>query len=309
MSTANIIRFDEKREYFEQGLKQVYSDEAKTLSYQYRDWLKEETAERWFESEMGHSGLGVMPEKAIGEAVTTDRIYHGVVRNYVMKAYALGLVIQYEVIRWDLFKVFKPITQDLAKTAGTRYDLVAFGIPNNAFSTSNSAYTDYRGEALCAVSHTRLDGGTWKNRPTTDIGLSMTALQQGIEDLTLTVNERGIYETGEEVTPTLLMTTPQNNWLAHTLLRSDYNPDNANMAVNNAARYNLNIKTYNYITTSTYWFLWCSPKKVKMKMAKGDSPDLMKDSEFSTMNSVFRSYCSFRVEVFDGRRMYGSTGV
>lgn len=307
MSTANIIRFDEKRELFEKGLSKVYHAEAKVLENQYKDWLAEETAEEWFKTEMGHSGLGVMPEKTVGGTITTDRIYYGATRSYTMKAYALGLVIQYEVIRWDLFKVFRPITQSLAKSAVTRYDLVAFGIPNNAFSTATAAYTDYRGEALCATTHTRMDGGTWKNRPTTDIGLSMTALQQGIEDMRLTVNERGSYET--DMSPNFLMTTVTNDWLAHTLLRSDYNPDNANMQFNNTSRYKLKVGTYPYITTSTYWFLWRNPKDVKLKMAKGDSPDLVKDNEFSTRNSVFSSYCSFRVEVYDGRGMYGSTGV
>lgn len=306
MST-NIIRFDEKRELFEKGLSKVYGDETKVLENQYKEWLAETTATEWFRHEMGHSGLGVMPEKTVGGTITTDRIYYGNKKTFTMKAYALGIVVQYEVLRWDLFSVFKPITQELAKSAVTRYDLVAYGLPNNAFSTATGAYVDYRGEAFCSTSHSRLDGGTWKNRPSTDIGLSMTALQQGIEDLRLTVNERGMYSA--DMSPTMLMTTVTNDWLAHTLLQSNYNPDNANQQVNNASRYRMKIHTSPYLTTSTYWFLWCNPKNVKIKMAKGDSPDLVKDSEHSTRNMVYHSYCSFRLEVYDGRGAYGSTGV
>lgn len=306
-ATTNIIRFDEKRELFEKGLSKVYDDETKILQNEYKEWLTEEVATEWFKHEMGHSGLGVMPEKTVGGAITTDRIYYGAKRSYTMKAYALGLVVQYEVLRWDLYSVFKPITKELARSAVTRYDLVAFGLWNNAFVTTSAAYTDFRGEAFLATTHTRMDGGTWKNRPTTDIGLSMTALQQGIEDLRLTVNERGIY--AADMTPTHLLTTVTNDWLAHTLLQSGYNPDNANMQLNNAKRYGLKIQTSPYHTTSTHWFLVANPKRLKIRMAKGDSPDLVKDTENSTRSMVFHSYCSFRMEVYDGRGAYGSTGV
>jgi hypothetical protein len=306
MST-NIIRFDEKRELFEKGLRKVYDDETKVLQNQYKEWLAETTANAWFEHEMGHSGLGVMPEKTVGGAITTDRIYYGNKRSYTMKAYALGLVIQYEVLRWDLYSVFKPITKELAKSAVTRYDLVAYGLWNNAFVTTSPAYTDYRGEAFLSATHTRMDGGSWKNRPTTDIGLSMTALQQGTEDLRLTVNERGLYSA--DMSPTHLLTSVANDWLAHTLLQSGYNPDNANQQINNAARYRMSIQTSPYHTTSTHWFLCCKPKSMKVRMAKGDDPDLVKDTENSTRNMVYHSYCSFRMEVYDGRGAYGSTGV
>lgn len=305
--TAQIIQMSEKRELFERGLSKVYRDESKILTNQYTEWLQETSAQEWVKYEMGHSGLGVMPEKTVGGTITTDRIYYGPKKSFTMRAYALGLVVQYEVLRWDLYSVFEPITRELSRSAHTRYDLVAYGLINNAFSTASAAYTDFRGEAFCDASHTRMDGGTWKNRPDEDIGLSMTAIQQGTEDLRLTVNERGIYVS--DMSPNMLMTSVANEWHAHTLLQSPNNPDNANRQVNNAARYGMKIHTSPYITTTTYWFMWCDPKRVKIRLAKGDSPDLVKDAEAATRNMVYHSYCSFRLEVYDGRGAYGSTGV
>lgn len=307
MSTTNIIRFAEQQAFFEKGLSKVYHDEAKVLSNQYKSWLAEETATEWFKYEMGHSGLGVMPEKAVGAGITTDRVYYGGRKSYTMKAYALGLVIQYEVLRWELFNVFKPITQELARSAVTRYDLVAYGLWNNAFTTTLSAYTDFRGEAFLSATHTRMDGGTWKNRPSTDVGLSMLALQQAEQDLTETVNERGQFM--NDMSATDLLTTTANRWLAQTLTQSQWNPDNANQAVNNAKRMGLNVSISPYHTTSTNWFVLCNPKRIKIRMAKGDNPDLVKDTEHATRNMVYSSYCSFRMEVYDGRGAYGSTGV
>lgn len=303
---TQVIRFDENRNAFQLGLSEVYKNTLKVTPQSYKEWLHEENADQFFKTDWAVSGLGVMQEKTIGGRFATDKAYYGPTKTYTMKTYGLSLVVQYEVFRWDLYSIFKPISKELAKSAMTRYDLVAYALLNNAFSTSDSAYTDYRGEALCAVSHTRLDGGTWKNRPTTDIGLSQTALQVATTDLRKTTNDRGQFV---QLTPKRLVTTVENEWLARTLLKSVYNPENANMQVNNAASYNLQQTTTPYITTSTFWFVMCDKDTYQIQMALGDMPDLREDSEPGTRNAIFTSYASFRLEVHEGKGVYGSSGV
>lgn len=304
---GNVIRFSEKQSLFQKGLSTVYHNTLKVLKSQYTDWLTETTMEEWYTTVLGHSGLGIMQEKAMGASISRDRIYYGEPKTFTGKAYALALAVQYEVIRWDLYGVFKPVTKELARTAVQRYDLVAYGLPNNAFVTTNSNYTDYRGEAFCAVTHTRMDGGTWKNRPTTDIGLSMTGIQTATTDLKKTVNDRGQYL--QEMMPSILMVAVENEWLANTLTKSPHNPDNANMQYNNVSRYGLSSHVTPLITTTTNWFLIVDKANTKIAMAKGDDPDLIKDSEPNSRNMLFTSYCSFRMEVYEGRGWYGSTGV
>jgi hypothetical protein len=303
---GQVIRFSEKQALFQQGLKKVYHNTLRTLKSSYQDWLTETTMAEWYTTVMGHSGLGIMQEKQVGATISRDRLYYGAPRTFTGKAYALALAVQYEVIRWDLYDVFQPVTKELARTAVQRYDLVAYGLPNNAFSTSNSVYTDYNGEAFCATSHTRMDGGTWKNRPTTDVGLSMTAIQTATTDLKKTVNDRGMYLA--DMKPAKLMVAVENEWLANVLTKSQYNPDNANQQYNNVGAYNLSSHVSQYITNANYWFLIVDKTMAKIAMAKGDDPDLLKDSEPNTRNMLFNSYCSFRMEVYEGRGWYGSTG-
>lgn len=302
---TQVIRFDENRNAFELGVTKTYRDTLKVIPQSYKTWLREETADEFFKTDWSASGLGPMPEKVIGGRFPTDRIFYGPTKTFEMKTYGLALVVQYEVFRWDLQKIFQPVVKELAKTAMTRYDLVAYGLLNNAFSTSNAAFTDHQLEALCSTSHTRLDGGTWKNRPTTDIGLSMTAMETATTDLRKTVNDRGMFIM---LTPKLLVTTVENEWLANILLRSENNPDNANDQYNNMASYGLKPVTSPYLTTSTYWFIMCSKDDYRIQMALGDSPDLRSDNEIATRNSVYNSYCSFRLEVHEGKGIYGSSG-
>ncbi len=303
---TEVIRFDEKREYFELGLSTAYRDTLKVRPNAYKEWLSEETATEFFKTESATSGLGIMAEKVIGGTPQTDRLYYGTTKTYTLKTYGLALVMQYEVMRWDLFKVFAPLGGELAKTAITRYDLVAYGLWNNAFSTSDSVYTNYKSEAICATAHVRMDGGTWKNRPTTDVGLSTTALQTATTDIKKTVNNRGKFVI---LTPRTLITTVENEWLSKILLQSEYNPDNANMQYSPLRSYGLKVHTSPYITTSTYWFVTCDKSDYRIRMGIGDKPDLRIDNEPGTRNRSYNSYCSFRMETFESYGVYGSTGV
>lgn len=301
-----IIRFNEQRELFELGLSNLYEDELPLQKTSYGEWLKEETARRWFDTDMRQSGLGVMPQKDIGAEIKRDRVYWTAKKTYEMTAYALALVVQYEVLRWEMYDSVKDATKSLARSAKTRYDLVAYALLNNAFSTSSSVYTTHAGEAFCAVAHTRPDGGTWKNRPTTDSGLSMTMLQTAAIDIKKTVNDRGLYA---DITPKTLIVAVEGRWLANTLVKSSYNPENANLTYNNAAAMSLKVVDSVYITTSTYWFLQADKSIPKVKMSLGDDANLRTAYEPATMNTIFTSYCSFRLDVFDSYGWYGSTGV
>lgn len=303
---TEVIRFDEKREYFELGMSDSYKDTLKVLPNAYKEWLAEVPVTEFFTTDGSHSGLGVMGEKPIGSNPQTDRLYYGATKTYTLKTYGMALVMQYEVMRWDLFKTFTPLGKELAKTAITRYDLVAYGLWNNAFSTADSVYTNYNSEAICSTSHARMDSGTWKNRPTTDIGLSTTALQTATTDIRKTVNNRGKFVI---LTPRLLITTVENEWLAKILLQSEYNPDNANMQASPLRSYGLKLHTSPYITTSTYWFVTCDKSDYRIKMGMGDAPDLRIDNEPGTRNRMFHSYCSFRMQTYESYGTYGSTGV
>src|SRR5262245_14242322 len=127
MADTNIIRFLEKVALFELGLEDVYKDTLKTEPQTYKKWLREKPMKRWIEQDMSTSGLGVMGEKEIGRRFNTDRIYYGPQKSYTGKAYGAALVIQYEAMRWDEYGVFPDISRELARTANTRYDIVAYG--------------------------------------------------------------------------------------------------------------------------------------------------------------------------------------
>lgn len=304
-ATQNNITFAQNARAFQLGLTNVYEDTLKVIPQSYKQWLREEPAKQFFKTDWSYSGLGEMGEKQIGAAPGKDKIYFGETKVFTMKTYGLSLVVQYEVIRWDLYGIFNDVAKQLAKTAMTRYDIEAYQVFNMAFSTSDSVFTDHMGEAICSVAHRRMDGGVFKNRPSTDIGLSMTAMQTATTDIRRMVNERGKLA---QIKPVKLVTTVENQWLADTLLNSKTNPENANSQKNVLSTYGLDLLIGDYITTQTNWFVLAEKDSYEIRLATGDSPDLVTDTEPATRNKIFNSYCSFRIEVYRGRGIYGSVG-
>jgi hypothetical protein len=300
---TNIHRFTEWQTTFELGLTKVYKDELKKLPKTYAAWLKEERAKHFYDTEWNVSGLGVMPAKTIGGTFVTDQILQGSTKQFSLQTYGLSLLIQYEAYRWDLYGVFGTLTKKLAKSATDRYNLVAYSLLNNAFSTSDSTFTTFQGEAICDSSHTRLDGGTWRNRPTTNMGISYLGFQQAKIDLRKMVDERGRFTM---IAPRQVIVPVETEWIAEEILKSKYRPDNNQMQYNSAGDYSMHSAPY--ITQTTYWFVLCNKDDYAIKMSLGDDPDFMTENVPGTRNRLYTSYCSFRLDVYNSVGIWGSSG-
>jgi hypothetical protein len=214
------------------------------------------------------------------------------------------VVIQKEALDWDLYGVIGVMSRELAKSAVERYNMVAYSCFNNAFAPpAGTVYTTWQGEALVKLAHTRADGGTWKNQPTTNLGLSYLAIMQAKIDFANQVNERGLYV---QIEPQTLVVSNQQDWIAGTILGSTYRPGNANMEVNLAR----GLKKHNspFLTSATAFFLLGPKDSYKISMGLGKEPDFETDNRFSTRDRVYSSYCNFRLEIYDSHGWWGSKG-
>lgn len=297
---ANKITLSQ-RNAFEMGLAVVYRDNMKLQKKQFKNWLRTEVVEAFYEDSHDYSGLGIMPEKALGAAFETDTIFEGSKKTHGLKVWGLALVIQDQVFRYDLYGVFKPLMKELASTTADRYNIEAFAILNNAFSAANSLYTDLRGEAIFSSSHSRLDDGTWDNAMTT--GLSFAGFVEADILLRKQVNERGRYI---NVTAKQLLCSVDQDWIARTIMRSSGMPGTADNDVN-IMQGRFTPFSSPYFTSTTAWMLW-SKKEVSIWMRMGQAPDLEFDSEVRTRDRVGTVQCEFTVAVDKGRGAVGSTG-
>lgn len=300
---SNHHTFAEFSNAFVLGLSKVHHDKVKLMGRDYKDWLSEQRATHFFDTEWAVSGLGVMPEKEIGGVVETDKMYQGETKQFNIVPYALGVVIQYEALRWDLYNTFKDLMGSLAKSAVDRYNLVAYSVLLNSFSSSDDTYLTHQGDVLFTDSHARLDGGTWSNGGT--VGLSYLGFQEARIELRKTVDERGRFMA--DVNPTLVITSPDQEWIAETILQSTLRPGTADNDSNTLKNKGYRVKTSPYITNVSAWWLW-DKSAVQISMRLGDDPFTHFDQDIRNLNRVGVAYCSFALRVFDSKGAWGSTG-
>ena len=301
---GNVMEFQQYLETFALGITQVYEDELKMHQREYTAFLNEATVDRWFDTEWIVSGLGIMPEKGIGAAVTTDRIIKGPTKQHALQAWALGCVIDYEAIEWDLYGIFRNLANELAKSATDRYNVVGYSFLNNSFSAPSASYQTFQGQNMVTTAHTRLDGGTWSNQVAGNPGLGYLGFQQARILLMKLVNERGSYR---KLAPRLLITSVDQDWIANELTNSGARPDQSNpMVVNNMK--GMATHSSPFLSTPQYWWMESDKKEVNMGLRLGRKPQLTRDSDIRTRALVMHSYCSFSGRVMDTRGLVGSTG-
>lgn len=302
------VRFADFPLAFQLGLSKVYKDELAIVPKTYQAWLREDKAEHFYDTEWVTAGLGMAQPKAIGQAMATDVMLSGKTKTFTLKTFGLAVGVQHEAIAWDLHAIFRRIPQLLAKSSVDRYNIEAYSLFANAFSTSDPYYQTFQGEAIVKLAHTRVDGGTWKNRPTINLPLSYLALQQARIDLGKTVNERGRYVTGLNMER--IVTSREQAWVAREIIGSTYRPDNNNMQVNQMKGEFGNDAVHDspYITSLLAYFVMCSKSDYSIRMRQGEAPDFERENVPGTRSQLYTTYFSFRLDVMDSRGIWGSSG-
>lgn len=298
------IQFQAFLEAFSLGLTEVYEDNLKQHPKTYTDILKETTARHWFDTNWLTSGLGSMPLKNIGAAVTTDTIFKAPTKQFDLDAYALGVVIEYEAMKWDLYGVFDGMPEELAKSAVDRYNVLGYSVYNNSFSAPSADFQIYSGENMISTSHARLDGGTWSNQLTDNPALSYLALQDARNNLSYLVNERGRYVV---VAMKKIICAESNRWVAEEITMSGSRNDVTNPAIHNNTK-GLSISSSPFLTSAQAWWTLSDKKDLRAFMRLGEGPILKRDQDIRTLSLVILSYCSMAIGVFDSRGLVGSSG-
>jgi len=250
------------------------------------------------------SGLGTMPGKSEGVSFTKDDILMGTTKTYTASPYGLAVEITWEAWRDELYGVLNEMIACLARASRNRQEVQFWSILNNAFSTSYAGFQATT--ALCSVSHTGLDGTTRTNKPSTDVGLSITGIQNSItrfEDMT---DERNLPRL---MAPVMALVTSADKFTAREIFGSAGKPYTAQNEINALVEDDIAYMVCHYITTSTYWFLVAAKGVHDLNFLWRDHPifDLFDDPW--TKNAVATTYQRHAEGWATWRGVDGSDGV
>jgi hypothetical protein len=179
------------------------------------------------------SDFGALRLKGEGESITYDDPLSGPQKTYTPIRLALGYKVTDEMLKNDLYGQVTRLEKSLIKSAVDGQETTAAYLLNNAFGTTAAdgfSATGFDGLQLCSTAHTRLDGGaTWRNRPSADVDLSPTAVQNMLIDFHNLKDDRG---RPSLVRPKLLIISPEDQFTAKEILESEYKPGTANNDIN-----------------------------------------------------------------------------
>jgi hypothetical protein len=202
--------------------------------------------------------FGALRLKAEAANIQYDDPIGEVTKSASPVRWALGYKITDETLKHELYGMMDRLEGGLMKSAIDGQETVAALVWNGAFATTNYdgySATGFDGLQLCSTAHSRMDGGsTQRNRPSTDINLGVTALQQAVIDIANWKDDRG--------RPTLhrpqkLIISPEDRFTARELTGSEYKPGTANNEINALRETGLTTMEVIYKTDTNAWFIQC----------------------------------------------------
>ncbi len=288
------------------GIHDIWGQVYNAHETEYTDLYEIEDSERAYEEDVQVTGFGLAPIKPQGQALTYDSEVQGPVTRYTHIAYALGYIVTYEELKFNLYsQVAERRAKANAFSMQQTVENVAAFLYNNAFSTTY--FTTADGAALCSTAHVNTTGGTYSNalNPAADLA------ETSIEDLCIQImgvqTDRGLLV---NIMPQSLHIARQEWFNANRIYKSVLQSDSASNNINVLKATNAfpkGIKMNHYFTAAHPWFIRTNcPNGMQMYWA--ERPSLQQDNDFDTKNAKASSYMMFSVGCTDPRSIAGSNG-
>lgn len=235
----------------EPKLRNIWNDGLKGWELLYPRFMNIGSSKKAQETDYQMTGLGALAAMTEGGDVSYDNPISGSTKVYTHATSGLGYKITDEMIRHELYGQMSKMERSLMRATIEKQETDAHSVLNNAFSTSYTGFT--AAESLCSTSHARLDSGTVNaNRPSTDISLGITALQNAIIQMRLWKDDRG---RPIRCLPKFLVIHPNDIMTARELLGSTLKPGTANNEINAIRDEGLTFFDTPYLTDTNSWFL------------------------------------------------------
>lgn len=281
------------------GLRKVYTEELKDRTTEYDKIANMLTSKRNYEDDWQVALLGTTPSKPQGQPTTFDGPISGATVRYTHTSYGLGYRVTVEMWEDDLYDVMKKASKDLAGANAETIETQFWDIFNNPSDASK--YAGFDGLSIASTAHTLLGGGTYANRPSTDVQLSVSGLQAAVESFEKMVNERNRKILAK---PWRLLIPVELKWAAREILGSAYKPYVANNEINSLMDEELNFFVVHYATDANNWSL--IGRKHDMKFFWRTKPRFENADDFATGDAMFKTFMRFAQGFGSWRETYWS---
>lgn len=288
------------------GLRKIFFQHLKERPPQYSSLFNMNTSSRAYEEDLEIAGLGIMPTKPEGAAITYQDPVQGGKRRYTHVSYGLGFRVTEEMYSDDLYGPMKRMTRELAKGARNVREVVSFNILNNGFTTVFGFPKFGTNQSLFNTAHTLIGGGTLANRSAVDADLGVAALEAAILLFDNLTDENGIPIV---IKPKHLIVPPGLKQIAREILGSEFRPYTTNNEINALIQNDsLADMVVNYLTDADSWFLLADKDEHDLNFFEREAVRFQNGDDFDTGDAKFKAFQRFSVGVGEWRGTFGSLG-
>lgn len=287
--------------FLEPGLRNIWHESWPPRPQVYPRIFNIGSMSKLTETDAKMAGFGNLQVQNEGASVIYDDPLTPVTKNYTKTTKALGYRVTDDMVRGELYGQAERLERDLMAAAEADVEQAGADIFNNGFGTTN---TGFDGLQLFSTAHTRLDGGAvQRNRPSTDVDLSLSALQDAVIDFRNWRNDRG---RPFMASPRLLVIHPDNMIVADEILSSTGKPGTANNDINAIRRFGLDFVVWDYLTDSDAWFLIGDEHDLNFMW--WFRPETGMEVEFDTNNIKRKLRQSYALGFGEFRGTWGTSG-
>lgn len=219
--------------------------------------------------------------------------------------YGLGFQISREAMDDGKFSMVADQMKALAESAIDSQEQSAMDIFNNGFVTTYNTGRD--GLALFSTAHTVPSGLTFRNRPTTHVDLSPSALDTALTDFAT----QQIRDSGKIVNmqPRVLLVAPANVRYAKEIVGSELKADTADNNMNSLKGEGLTVMSSPRLTDTDAWFLAAAPEKTGLKLIKRSGIETSSQEEFDNDTIKYKSRYREIIGFDDAYGLWGTAGI
>ena len=286
------------------GLNALFGLEYAKYENEHAEIYETESSERSFEEEVKLSGFGAAPVKPEGSAISYDNAQESFTARYNHETVAMGFSITEEAMEDNLYDSLSArYTKALARAMAYTKQVKAASLLNTGFTTFQSG----DGVTLFNTAHPTVAGGTNSNRPSVDVDLNETALEQAVIDIAAFKDERGLLIAAR---PRKLIVPPSLMFVATRLLETELRVGTADNDLN-ALKSNGSIpqgyRVNHYLTDADAWYITTDiPNGMKHFVRTAMSTSM--DGDFDTGNVRYKARERYSFGVSDPLGMYGCPG-
>lgn len=289
------------------GVSAWYGQSYNEHKVEYTDLVDVGSTKRAFEEDVGTSGFGLAAVKGEGNSISYDSERQAFVTRYTPVVYGLGFIITREAVEDDLYSMQgKRKSRGLAFSLRQTKETVVANMYNRAF---NSSYVGGDGVELLSTAHPNFAGGTWANKPSTDVDLSEPGLEQACIDIMKYTNDRGLKISAM---PQTLVIPVDLVFEAERILKTPGRVGTADNDINalyTMGKFPGGVKVNHYLTDTNAWFLRVNAGNTEgLKMLQRRAMEFGIDNDFETENAKFKATERYAVGWTDPRALYGSSG-